>query len=587
MFMYQGTITRRMKTTRSDIFKSLLTRNDFEVKLAKLKASKDSQRPTICASLCEMFDAMGIEAETGRDDTYYEKLIDNSSFLSFRNIELRILETLYNSFEDYPTPEEYMQRMVKRLSDADDNWEEDSLRLQILKRFIKYCNCLTFMPDNGKVHVYGGEGFLKKYAKEKKGAVLKKDEDIVKYIDESVFDVLEKATKAQKKQEGTYGILKLADDLAKGVFKAGGATKRDLYMFAIAYDMTYSLNSDVDPLQTELLFDYNSDIEKNLFEDYYANNLMRFITAAYKGDLSGFELDPSGQGINYKNFAEMVYIYYISKDTEKYSPTQKLKRATEMIERLKLTKSKPSGDDYSTQYYESLFTEDIFKLSEEKFESFISTYYDCDVEFEGVDKKGNSYSGKKAALQLQISQNTAFKLYNELIQNMENESPDDPSFLRENCNYGLWFVDVSMIEKTGGEVFNEFGKGKEKEKLDCFIKLLYGINMFLGQLFFEQESSQSEDQEHTAPSRRVIKKMSIETPEDMTRTALIIAYYYRYNQINERNNTRKSFIEVFDDYSDSVYGLNSLLEASGYQPINEKNIFDMAVIFSSYAYLTV
>lgn len=588
--MYQGTITRRMKNTRSDIFKSMLTRRDFEAKLSKLKTSKDSQRPTICAELCEMLEAMEIECENDREDEYYEKIIKDNSFPNFKNIELRIMDTMYNNFDNYPSPEEYMSRIVNRLSDPQDNWQDDSLRLQILKRFIKYCNSLSFQTDEGIVHVYGGEGYLKKYAKAKKGATLKKDESIIAYIDESIFDVLDTATKAQKKPEGTYGILKLSDDLAHGKFKAGGATKRDLYMFAIAYEMTYSIGNDINALETEILFDYNSDIEKNLFDDYYANNLMRFITEAYEGDLSAFELDPSGQGINYKNFAEMVYVYFISKNPDEYSPVQKLKYATEMIERLKLIKKEKTYEDLSTRYYETLFTEELLKLPESEFEKFIGEKFECNVEFEDWDKKGHKYTGKKGALQLQISQNTAFKLYKDLIKQMESDTPEAPAFHKENCNYGLWFVDVSMIEKTNGDALKEFRKNKgneNPEKIKRFIKLLYGINMFLGHLFLEQEIYLSEKQEHSAPSRRIIKKMDIDNPEEMTRTALIIAYYYRYNQINEQRGAEKSFIEVFEDYTDSVTGLNSLLEASGYQPINDKNIFDIAVIFSSYAYLTV
>lgn len=81
--------------------------------------------------------------------------------------------------------------------------------------------------------------------------------------------------------------------------------------------------------------------------------------------------------------------------------------------------------------------------------------------------------------------------------------------------------------------------------------------------------------------------MSIDKAEDMTRTALIVAYYYRYNQINESRGVEKSFVDVLDDYTDSTTGLNSMLEASGYQPINDRNIFDLAVIFSSYAYLSI
>ena len=79
--------------------------------------------------------------------------------------------------------------------------------------------------------------------------------------------------------------------------------------------------------------------------------------------------------------------------------------------------------------------------------------------------------------------------------------------------------------------------------------------------------------------------MKVEKAENMTRTALITAYYYWYNTINEHNETEKNFIDVIADYTNPVIGLNSYLAQAGYQPISEKNIFDMAVIFSSYVYL--
>lgn len=589
--MYQGTITRRMKSTRSEVYRNLLTRKDFESKVSKLMDAQPSQLPTIIADLCDMFKALGISCEAGQNVSYYDTLVAESDIPEFQNVEEKILKIMYDSFGSYPTPEEYMLRIVNRLSNADDGWHEDSLRLRILKQFIKYGNCLVYEGENGKVHVYCGDAYLKKYAKSKSGKAVKTTEDILSNIDDQVFDVLKSATKAQKKPDGTYGILKLADDLASGKFKAGGATKRDLYMFAIVFEMTYSTSGEAGALETTELFDYDSDIEKNLFEDYYANNLMRFITAAYEGDLSAFELDPSGRGINYKNFAEMVYIYFISKD---YEPIEKLRRATDMIERLKQNAKPRQFDVASTQYYTTLFTEKILSMNEAEFETFIAENYDCDVEFEDIDKKGKKNTGKKSVLQLQTTQETAFYWYRKLIQQMEESTPNDPSFLRENCNYGLWFVDVSSFEKYGVEKLKKIlkaGKDSKKrddpEKIEKFVKLLYGINMFLGHLFIESESELSEEQEHTALSKRLIKKMSVDKPEDMSRTALIVAYYYRYNQLHELRSSEKSFVDVMDDYTDSATGLNSMLEASGYQPINGKNIFDLAVIFSSYAYLSM
>lgn len=111
-------------------------------------------------------------------------------------------------------------------------------------------------------------------------------------------------------------------------------------------------------------------------------------------------------------------------------------------------------------------------------------------------------------------------------------------------------------------------KNANSEKVKKFVRLLYNINRFLSQK----------------------EKLSITEAEKMTRTALITAYYYWYNNFNnidETTGAEKAFVDVMDDYTDFTTGLNSMLEASGYQPINDRNIFDLAVIFSSYAYLSV
>lgn len=580
-----------MKSTRSHMYRDLLTQRDFEAKICKLENAMPSQYPTVCAELCEMFEALGIKCKPGCEVSYYDELLEKErkNIPEIYDVEKKILKVMFENFENYPTPEAYMLRIVNRLSESGDGWDTEPLRLRILKQFIKYVNCLTYEDDCGKkVRIYCGDAYLKKYVKTKTGKSVKGTDDILENIDDCIFDVLETATKVQKKSDGTYGILKLADDLSRGIFKAGGATKRDLYMFAIAFDMTYSI-SDSETL-TPYLFDYNSDIEKNLFEDYYTSNLMRFITEAYEGELSAYELDPSGRGINYKNFAEMVYIYYISKDLD---PIEKLKSATEMIERLKVNEVAKNDDVLSTQYYSSLFTDEILGMDEVEFEAFIAENFECDVEFEDIDKKGNKYVGKKSVFQLQTAQQTAFRFYSSLIEKMEH---DDHALMRENCNYGLWFADVSAfskfetsrVEKILKEVCDsESGKANNSVLINDFKKLLLGVNMFLGHLFVEKESDLSEEQEHTALSKRLIKKMSIDKAEDMTRTALIVAYYYRYNQINESRGVEKSFVDVLDDYTDSTTGLNSMLEASGYQPINDRNIFDLAVIFSSYAYLSI
>jgi len=594
------TITRRMKTIRSNIFQGMLTREDFEAKLARLKKANPSQRPTICASLCEMFKALQIDCKEGQEDSYYEQLVKSSKLPAFQDAEARIMKTMFTNFRQYPTPEEYMLRIVNRLSNPEDDWQEDTLRLRILKQFIKYGGCgvyyretkneqgeLLFDHDGKvkteKVTVYGGEGYLKKWTKEKTGSPVKSVKDILFNIDDSVFDVLSGATKAQKKAEGTYGILKLADDLAHGKFKAGGATKKDLYLFAMVYDMTYYCGDS----DSDSIIDYNSDIEKNLFEDYYSNNLMRFITEAYSGNLGAYELDPSGQGINYKNFAEMTYIYFLAKD---YAPIEKIRRATDMIARLEKADSIKKTVSAETQYFINLFTEEILEKSEEEFELFILQNYDCNTNYTYFDKKGREQIGKKGVLQIQTTQNSANKAYQSLIEAISHTDTELCT-----CNYGLYFTDVSAFRKSSLNSLEIIKKQMQSQNpeiyteqlFEQFIQLLLGINMFMG-LEFSEETSNPEkwtDPLKDTPSVRHLNALYKQDAGEITRTSLVIAYYYYYNAVNSQKARKKTFIEVFDDYNNQEIGLNALLEEAGYQPVSDKNIFDIAVIFSSYAYL--
>ena len=123
MFMYEGTITKRMKATKSRVYKNMLTRSDFNSKIAKLDEAQPSQVPSICAEICEMFDALGIPCEIGQDVSYYKRLAGESALPEFCDVENSILNVMYENFGNYPTPEKYMLRIVDRLSNPDDGWQ--------------------------------------------------------------------------------------------------------------------------------------------------------------------------------------------------------------------------------------------------------------------------------------------------------------------------------------------------------------------------------------------------------------------------------------------------------------------------------
>ncbi len=675
--MKNGTITRRMDSVLNGLqseFKSLCDISDFERKLATLKmAGTKSDRSSKLRKLFDMFDMCGILYEKGKDNAYYENLVHSSAIPTFFEIENRMLCALYKEYAKYPSPEDYMNRMVNRLCCPNDGWDNEPLRVRILKQFVKYGNYLEDADIKGKATVV-------KYVKEKMGlnheptqeevcanvdegvfralnvqngdiwearnqiiAEIQKIASIEKEIDEMkedlselheddiTIDILDRRETGTKKIVYSYRVnqneigikeiefkidekeknigdvekeieklrsriaslkskekdrrkalkrkvelLKIADDLANGKFRTGGATKKYLYLFAMVYGMTYYSGA----MATDEIIDFKTDMEINLFRDYYTNNLMRFISEAYKGNLCEYDLDPSGQGINYKNFAEMIYLYYISKD---YEPQEKIKYSYEMICRVQERCYQKGAVDTAknsdrTIYYKNLFSEDLLLLDAKAFEKFICENYDCDT------YKGNR---KKGVLELEDEQATAFAVYQDVITEL-NKILTARGDTMDICNYGLWFTDVANFKKRGMEYAFEVCDKNDFDyvKFEEFIELLMGVNRFVGYTVDEKSSMQNKEQEHSEISKIKIKALDVSSKNKVSRTSIIVAYYYYYNALHENDSDekQKSFEEVFNNFKK---GIDSKLEVAFYQPLSGKNIFDVLVAFSSYAYLNI
>ena len=84
-----------------------------------------------------------------------------------------------------------------------------------------------------------------------------------------------------------------SNNLAKGRFGKSKAIKKPLYYFAFAFNMKYYSSTDQED------YDKQKDIKKRLFEDYYSDNLISFLSAESSKNM---EAEPSGYSINYKNF---------------------------------------------------------------------------------------------------------------------------------------------------------------------------------------------------------------------------------------------------------------------------------------------
>lgn len=552
------TITRRLENAVNSLeedFQCTCTATDFKMKLEGLKQARRtgnrSSRASILSGLFRMLDSCGIPYERGRDDAYYEALVKTAGLPTFADVETKMMRSLYERFEQYPSPEEYMARMVRRLAGEGNRNEADSVRLRILKQFILAGD---YLAGAG----YGGRLTVQRYVKEKIG---KKPSlaDILDQLDDGVFAVLADAEKAQRRPEGKYGLLKLADDLAGGKFRTGGATKEGLYLFAIVFGMTYYAGSG------EEIVDVRTDIERNLFRDYYANNLMRFLTQAYQGRECEYEMDPSGQGINYKNYAEMAYLYYLC---QTLPPQEKIQRSAAMIRRIQTSQfdaeagpARPEGS-HRTRRFQERFTEDVLALPETEFEEFLCQNYECNT-YSGEsfqNRYGKQVDQSLGPMQMEQAQDSAAKAYASILRQLE-----ELGVSREECAYGLWFTDVQELQNKAGQAA---GDDPDAGKRERFTRLLVSVDSLLG---------------GAAARTRALPQTG---PDSVTRSRIIAAYYYYYNAKHEMDSPErwKNFAELFRNFK---RGVDHYLEAVGYQTLDGRNLIDVLIAFSSYAYLNL
>ena len=524
--------TINLENVRDDFFKefkSTFSRKSFEQKIDRLKQADDDVKiARIMDELYDMFETCGIRCERNQNVDYYESLINRVEFYDYYDLEEKLLCVLYSNYQKFPSPEKYMKRIVDRMSkNFFDDWDNDSLRVRILKQFIKYGN---YLYDAG----CGSRAVIKRYAKNNSGKAKIDESEICDFIDDGIFSLLddENVTHDDKKFDGKLGLLRLADDLASGNFRTGSGIKRGLYYFAMAFGMTWNKDnpkSDVEKNQ--------SDVEKNLFQDYYNDNLLRYISENYRNAPSDFEAEPSGQGINYKNFAEIVCLYFIAHDN--YEICEKIKLSSEMIKRLK---NSTSNDKNPLRFDQSQVASILHKTPEE-FERFVRDNYNCNT------------GGNLGVFQVEPEQDTALALYLELINDTERYRDNEEDGLWE----GLWFADVEKLKEKYGRAL--LSVNPNEDNLNDFIGLLNAIDSRLKRHLSKDIGSAS-----------------------MTRTLLVTAYYHYFTTKHESDAYGKwcSFKFLFNEMKSE---LDIELKQAGYQPFSSKIIIDVLFAFSAWAYL--
>lgn len=360
-----------------------------------------------------------------------------------------------------------------------------------------------------------------------------------------------------KRLQSVAPLFRFADQLANGKFVVGGKTKEMLYIFAIVFGLKVYLSEKAEDYSEE------NDLEKNLFYDYYNDNLLRYVMDPdYTEHPQQYECEPTGEGINYKNYAEVIYLYYIYREDLGLSADEKLCRAEEQITRchdaVKRSRNPISEvPKEQTEWYKNNFVDTVLSLDEEELvEYLVENYY---VGTEDSRRVRTSYAKV---------QNTATSYDEELAGWIAKE-----------------FHEMSWDGRTV-----QFEYGIDVDNLYQMLN-----SNFSGDQSFYQEVLQDADfrclmdvleRRLSSKERNLFREKG--EKREITRTRLIALYYcYFINLLStELDGENMDLPTLLDEFTggngDERKGIDYYLDLCRYQKISKKNIFDMFVIFALY-----
>lgn len=605
-----------------DKYAALYNTRDFISKINYMKRCDSDEVGSLQAELIRMFDACGIESvKSGQPLSYYVSVLKQSNIPSPKEMTHSVYESFLEEFTEnpYPLPEEYIERIVN--SKIRDEWQDDTLRVKILKKFIAdadgltsagYNKCLFAVDyaqkklgnpdiswktvediiaglDDGifvkmeeelslskatqkkleqdeeyvelKAKIRERKKVLRKtkeyksLPKEKRSKFIEKDEKIVelqekvKPLDDAISRE-ENNRKEKSKKNGKFALLKIADDLASGRFGNANVVREEIYLFAIVFELIY-FTGDPEEMVTE--DDKARDIEKVMFGDYYANNLMRYISSGHEYIKSGGEQqNPTGKGINYKNYMEAIFLYFMRRELK---TKEKLSGIYEMAthvhaeykKRAKNNSRNQNNAIKNTQLYSSAFKENVLE-TEEQFKEFLIANYDCSMPPETTP-----------VFSVETEQNTATEEYLQLIEDAEEYGVEEDYSDRWTLAFLTDEMDVERIKKIHEDrekVKMNFDGIDDKTKFDI---LLYEVNRDIG-----KKKSESELE------RKIISRADI-----------LRLFYQIYINMNDYDDdeTMRSFPDVYDDFSDLA---NQHLNNALLRPINGRDLYDLILIYSAY-----
>ena len=487
----------------------------------------------------------------------------------------------------------------------------------------------------------------------------KKEGSAVDLYKQAKRDALRARQAAAQRNDIDFKLLEMCNDLAAGNFRVNGKTKVYLYYFALMFNMIVPLDGrECDP---------ERNIVKNLFQDFYNDNFLRLLSKDYTDPkkVTAFEKEPTGEGINYKSFVEMVYIYFLCRDDLRMSPGEKIDKAEAIIgECVKRAKkegqSVPQKVGIHTDVYRDLHVNALLNKEVDEIADYILAHYQVyspdnngiarimiaseentasDFIEEIMDDLDGAYPDielfdvrQKAGMTKEIKDDISFNLdviFNWKVKELlEDKYSDDEDFLkvinaiddRTHINNGrlnknerarmlilLHVLTVHSSEREPLSMFRLQSRLEEKGVVSVGNQIsnaIYGLIM-LGfdvcrkkDCYYLGERNYNDDLLSNIMKKVSGRYFSIDNTSELlmteavigrlryntrvTRSELIAIHFNYYISLMNETDGLDTFPDVFEDYAATI---NPYLEEARFQPLSEKNIFDMYIVTALYFYL--
>lgn len=472
-------------------------------------------------------------------------------------------------------------------------------------------------------------------------------------------DAVKAKKAAAKKNDIDFELIEMCNDLAAGNFRVNGKTKVYLYYFAFMFNMTVPLDGkECDP---------ERNIVKNLFQDFYNDNFLRLLSSDYTDpkNATSFEKEPTGEGINYKSFVEIIYIYFLCRVDLNMTQGEKIDKAEAIIDECvkrakKEGKLTPINIGVHTDVYRDLHVNVLLNKEIEEIADYVLANYQVfspdnngiarimvaseentasDLIGEIMDDLDGAYPDielfdvrQKADLTKEIKDDIAFKLdviFDWKVKSLlEEKYSDDEAFMkvvsaiddRTHISNGrfnknerarmLMLLHVLAVYSSKSDALSMFKLQSRLEEKGVISVGNQVSNAISGLIELGFDVCRTKDSYYLGERdynddllNGILKKVSgryysidnasellmmealicrLRFDKRVTRSELIAIHFNYYIALMNETEGLDTFPDVFEDYAATI---NPYLEEARYQPLSEKNIFDMYIVTALYFYL--